>query len=84
LQLGDPVPIEGRGDVFEAPCPGGPTLKLMCELLTADRFKALAARPPPTRCGSAGLIFVIGTPAQPRRLGVGIGLVALAMLTHGV
>jgi protease PrsW len=31
-----------------------------------------------------GLIFVIGTPAQPRRLGVGIGLIALSMLTHGV
>jgi RsiW-degrading membrane proteinase PrsW (M82 family) len=30
-----------------------------------------------------GLVFAIGTPLQPRRLGLGIGLMVLAMLTHG-
>lgn len=30
-----------------------------------------------------GLIYAIGTPIQPRRLGLGIGLIVLAMLTHG-
>lgn len=30
-----------------------------------------------------GLVYAIGTPIQRRRLGVGIGLMLLAMLTHG-
>jgi RsiW-degrading membrane proteinase PrsW (M82 family) len=30
-----------------------------------------------------GLVFAIGTPLQHRRLGVGVGLMLLAMLTHG-
>lgn len=30
-----------------------------------------------------GLVFAIGTAAQPRRLGLGIGLMVLAMVTHG-
>lgn len=30
-----------------------------------------------------GIIYAVGTPLQPRRLGLGIGLMALAMVAHG-
>ena len=32
----------------------------------------------------AGLIYLLGTPAQPRRIGRGLALVAAAMVLHGV